>query len=175
MALLGVFVLLGLLAGAGYAVLNPPMLTSAALVALPPSTRDMTTQAVIADSNPVLASALRSIHPAVPLPTLRSRTQTKSVTSNILSVTAQGKTAAEAEGAANAVATSYVAYVGNTKSAAGTVQARLLQSATSTTGPSLIGNLLLMGWIGALAGLLIGAIVAVAASRGAQTDPASAA
>src|SRR5262245_49186022 len=153
--LVGLFVLLGFLAGAGYAVLKPPTLTSSALVALPPTTRDMSTQVVIADSGPVLAQAQRSIHPAVSLPTLRDRIQAKSVTSNIVSVTAQGKTPAEAEGAANAVATSYVAYVGNTKRAARTVQARLLEPATSTTGPSRIGNLLLMAWIGALAGLLI--------------------
>lgn len=173
--LLGVFVLLGFLAGAGYAVLTPPMLTSTALVALPVTTHNPATQAVIADSNPVLIAALRRIHPALPLPTLRDRTQTKNVTSNIVSVTTQGRTAAEAEDAANAVTTSYVAYVSNSKSAAGTVQARVLQSATSATGPSLIGNLLLMGWIGALAGLLIGAIVALAVSRGAQPTPAPAA
>lgn len=40
------------------------------------------------------------------------------------------------------------------------------QPATSATGRSLIGNLLLRGWIGALAGLLIWAIVALAANRG---------
>ena len=58
----------------------------------------------------MLASTLRSIHPAVPLPTLRNRIQIKSLSRTVLSVTAQGKTAAEAEGAANAVATSYVAF-----------------------------------------------------------------
>ena len=51
-------------AGAGYAVLKPPMLASSALVMLPPSTHNMAAQAVIADSDPVLASSLRSIHPA---------------------------------------------------------------------------------------------------------------
>jgi capsular polysaccharide biosynthesis protein len=173
--LLGVFVLLGLLAGAGYAALKPPMLTSTALVALPPSTRDMATQAVIVGSNPVLAQALESIHPAVPLPALRGRIQAKSVTSSILSVTARGTTAAEAEGAANAVATSYVAYVGNSRRAAGTVQAHVLERATGTTGPSLTGNLLLMGAIGAVVGLLIGAIVALTVGRGAQTTRAPAA
>jgi uncharacterized protein involved in exopolysaccharide biosynthesis len=170
--LLGVFVLLGLLVGAGYAALKPPMLTSTALVALPPSARDTSIQVVIADSNPVLAQALRSIHPAVPLPALRNRTQTKSLTSNILSVTAQGTTAAEAEGTANAVATSYVAYVSNQRGAAGAVQAHVLERATSTAGPSLTGNLFLMGGIGALAGLLIGAIAALAVNRGTQAGPA---
>jgi uncharacterized protein involved in exopolysaccharide biosynthesis len=173
--LLGVFVLLGLLAGAGYAVLKPPMLTSTALVALPSNTHNMATQAVIADSDPVLASSLHGIHPAVPLPTLHNRIQTKSLSPTILSVTAQGKTAAAAEGAANAVATSYVAYVSNNMSAAPTVPARIFQPAINATGPSLIDHLLLMGWIGALAGLLIGAIVAPAVSRGAQTARAPAA
>jgi len=164
--LVGGFVLLGILAGAGYAVLKPPMLTSTALVGLPPNTHDTNTQVVIAGSSPVLAQALQDVHPAVSLLTLRSRIQVKSVTSNILSVTAQDKTAAGAESKANAVANSYVAYVRNKKSAAGTVQAHVLEPATSTMGPSLIDNLLLIGVVGALAGLLVGAIVALAISRG---------
>lgn len=175
MTLLGLFMLLGLLVGAGYAVLRPAVLTSTALVALPSSTHDTVTQVAIADSDPVLAAALRTIHPAVPLPTLRNRIQTKSLTSSIVSVTAQGTTAAEAEGAANAVTTSYVGYVSNSKSTAGTVQAHILQPAVDATGPPLLGRLLLMGWIGALVGLLIGAIVALVVSRGAPTAPAPAA
>jgi capsular polysaccharide biosynthesis protein len=163
--LVGVFVLLGLLAGVGYAVLKPPMMSSSALVGLPPSTHDTATQVVIAGSNPVLAQALRSIHPAVPLLTLRDRIQVRSVTGNILSISAQGKTAAEAEGTANAVANSYVAYVKTSKSAAGTVQAHMLESATTATGTSLLTRLLVVAGIGALAGLLIGTIVALARSR----------
>ena len=38
--LVGAFILLGLLAGVGYGLFKPPMLTSSALVGLPPSTRD---------------------------------------------------------------------------------------------------------------------------------------
>ena len=40
----------GLLAGIGFGLLNPPMPTSSALVVLAPSTRDVGTQAVIAGS-----------------------------------------------------------------------------------------------------------------------------
>ncbi len=58
------------------------------------------------------------------LPALRSRVQVKSLTSNLISISAQGKTAAQAEDIANAVADSYVAYVRTADSAAGTVQAR---------------------------------------------------
>src|SRR5215472_11574195 len=105
--LVGSFVALGILAGAGYAVLKPPTFTSSdALVGLPATTRDMSTQVVIAGSNPVLEAALRTIQPTMPLPTLRNRIQVKGLTQNILSISAQGKTAAEAEGAANAVAKS---------------------------------------------------------------------
>lgn len=125
--LVGVFAALGVIGGAGYAMLTPPMVASSALVGLPPNTHDTSTQVVIAGSSPVLVNALRNIHPAVPLLTLRSRIQVRSVTSNILSVTAQGKTATAAEGTANAVANSYVAYVRNKKSAAGTVQAHVLR------------------------------------------------
>ena len=57
--IVGIVAVLGLLAGVAYTVLNPPMLTSTALVVLPPSTHDMATQVVIAGSNPVLAGALR--------------------------------------------------------------------------------------------------------------------
>jgi capsular polysaccharide biosynthesis protein len=163
--LVGAFVLLGLVAGVGYGLFNPPMLTGTALVGLPPSTRDVSTQVVIASSNPVLAGALRSVHPPMPLLTLRDRIRVNGLTSNILSISAQGKTAADAEGNANAVANSYIAYVRTSKSAAGTVQAHVLAPATSATGRSLPAYLLVVGGIGALAGLIIGAIVALAISR----------
>jgi capsular polysaccharide biosynthesis protein len=164
--LVGVFVLLGLLVGVGYAVHKPLMVSSSALVGLPPATHDTATQVVIAGSNPVLGAALRTIHPAMPLLTLRKRIQVTSLTYNILSVSAQGKTAAEAEGTANAVANSYVAYVRNKKSAAGAVQAHLLSPATAATRESLVTHWLTLGGLGALAGLLIGSIIALAISRG---------
>ena len=164
--LVGSLVALGVLAGVGYVVLKPPMVTSNALVGLPATTRDTSTQVVIAGSNPVLEAARRTIHPAVPRPTRRNRIQVKSLTQNILSISAQGKTAAEAEGAANAVAKSYVATVNTSKSAVGTVQARMLQPATAATKGSLVTHLLILGGLGALAGFLIGSIAALAINRG---------
>jgi capsular polysaccharide biosynthesis protein len=163
--LVGAFVLLGLLAGAGYAVLKPPMLTSSALVGLPPATHDTSTQVLVASSNPVLAGAQHNVTPLMSLLTLRDRIQVKSLTSNLLSISAQGETADQAEDMATAVANSYVAYVRTSKSAAGTVQARVLASAANATGMSLPAHLLVLGGIGALAGLVIGAIVALAISR----------
>jgi hypothetical protein len=58
-------VLPGLVAGAGYAMLKPPMLTGTTLVVLPTTTHSMATQAVTADSDPVLAS-IACVWPADP-------------------------------------------------------------------------------------------------------------
>jgi len=163
--LVGSFAVLGLLAGAGYAVLRPPMVTSSAIVALPSSNHDGATQVVIAGSNPVLRDAVGNIHPAVSLQTLRSLVQVKSLTSNLLSISAQGKTAVQAERTANAVANSYVAFVKTSGSAAGTVRARLLEPATNASGTSLRRHMLVTGGLGLLAGVLIGVTAALAISR----------
>ena len=82
--LVGIMVALGLLAGGAYASLNPPMLTSTALVVPPASAQAAatdrqgrnrslhdTTQVVIADSDPVLSAALPHVRPAMSLKKLR--------------------------------------------------------------------------------------------------------
>ena len=163
--LVGSFAVLGLLAGAGYAVLRPPMLTSNAIVALPATNHDTATQVVIAASSPVLKDAVGNIHPAMSLQTLRGLVQVKSLTTNLLSISAQGKTAAQAAGTANAVANSYVAYVKTAQSTVGAVRAHLLQPATNASGASLPKHMLITGGLGALAGALIGVIIALAISR----------
>ena len=101
----------------------------------------------------------------VSLQTLRSRIQVKSLTSDIISISAQGKTAAQAERTANAVADSYVAYVRSASRPGPPVQARILQPATTATGTPLPIRLLVTGGLGALIGALIGAIVALAIGR----------
>ncbi len=163
--LVGIVASVGLLGGAAYTAVHPPMLQSKALVVLPSSIRTMSTQVVIAGSNPVLASALPNIDPALSLPTLRSRVQVKSLTPNILSISAEGQTGAQAEHTANAIADSYITYVGSANSPGGQVQAQVLESATSATGTPLPVHLLIAGGVGALAGALIGAIIALAISR----------
>ncbi|HZI76383.1 MAG TPA: Wzz/FepE/Etk N-terminal domain-containing protein [Gemmatimonadales bacterium] len=163
-AAIGAVAVLGLLAGAGYAAVSPPVLTSNALVVLPASIHDTATQVVIAGSNPVLTAALRSVHPAVSLRTMRNSVEVKSLSPSVLSISAQGKTAAQAEGTANAVANTYVAYVTSPRTA-GTVQARLLSPAANASGASLPGHLLVTGGLGVLLGLLIGAIAVIVFSR----------
>ncbi len=110
--LLGIAGLVGLLAGASLTMLRPPLLTSKALVVLPPSAgRTIGTQVFIADSYPVLSGAARQLQPPLPLQTLRERVQTGKVSSQIISISAQGRTAAQAEDTANTVARSYLTYV----------------------------------------------------------------
>jgi capsular polysaccharide biosynthesis protein len=176
--LLSIVVALGLLGGAGYAEYKPPLLTSTALVALPappPTTQQVTTvtgtdpftatQEVVAGSYPVLVNALPDVRPSMSITVLRHHVQVGSPSADIISVTAEGRSGADAEATANAVADSYISYVSSSQSAVGRVQARLLQSATSATGPAPIERTVEMALLGGLAGVLIGVIVALAIGR----------
>jgi len=158
--------LLGLLAGLGFTLLKPPLPTSNALVLLPPSaTRFIGTQVVIAASDPVLAGAMHAVRPPVSLQALRNNVKATRLTSTIVSITAKGITAEQAESTANAVAESYVDYVGRNNSAVGKVQAEVLSVATHARLGSLRIRLLISGGIGVLLGALIGTITAVAFGR----------
>jgi capsular polysaccharide biosynthesis protein len=173
-------VALGILGGAAYAVLKPPMLTSTALIVLParvsqqPSATTTTiggtdsftaTQQVVVGSNQVLLGALPAVRPAMSLDELRLNIKVGSPAPDIISVAAKGKNAAEAEATANAVADSYVRYVNSPNSAVGSIQARLLESARSATGPAPIESMIIYALVGGLAGALIGVIVALAIGR----------
>lgn len=159
------FTALGLAAGAWLTVLRPPMLTGTTIVVLPPTTHDTRTQVLIAGSTPVLEGALRTVGPGTSLGTLQGRIAVGSLAPNVLSISAQGKTAAQADNTANAVAQSYIDYLGAGSTPGPPVQARVLQRATEATGKSLLSRLLLTCGLGALAGLLAGAIAALAISR----------
>jgi capsular polysaccharide biosynthesis protein len=165
--IVGIAVMLGLLLGVAFTMLRPPMLTSKALVVLPPSaSRYIGTQVVIAESDPVLAVAASRVKPPVSLTVIRDRVQVESLTTGIISIGAEGHTADEAENIANAVANSYVTYVSSRNIPGGQVQARVLERAVDATGASLPARLIITGGLGALAGLLIGAIAALAIGRG---------
>src|SRR5258707_8322097 len=76
---------LGLAAGAAFAVLRPPMFASKALLILPTSAaKYIGTEVVIASSPPVLTGALPNIHPPVTLNALMTHVQAKGVTSNVV-------------------------------------------------------------------------------------------
>ena len=182
--LVGIVLALGLVAGGAYAALHPPILTSTAEVLLPQSGQAATngaqaaangaadpytvTQEVIAESNPVLSRALPNVRPAVSINELRHEVQIGSLTPYILSISAEGKVAADTEATANAVAQSYIHYVGSRGGQGGQVSAQLLQPATSVTGPSPLKAIVIFALLGAIAGALIGTVIALAISR---SDP----
>jgi capsular polysaccharide biosynthesis protein len=177
--LVGTVVVLGILIGSAYTVLNPPKLTSTALVVLPQSpeaqqgaavaNNDETdpftaTQQLIAVSNAVLSAALPYVRPPMSLDELRRVIQVASPTSYVISISAKGRVTADAEATANAVARSYISYLGSASSTIGRVQAQLLEPATSATGSAL--KPLLIGALGGAAGgVLIGVTLALAISR----------
>ena len=181
--LVGIVVALGILGGVAWGVLKPPMFTSTALIALPASasiqgsngsgqaltpngTDPFTaTQEVVAGSYQVLLGALPDVRPARSLTGLRHYVQIGSPSPDIISVTAQGKTSADAEATANAVARSYIRYVSSSRSAVGRVQAHLLASAANATQSSPLVRTVIYALLGALAGGLIGIIAVLAIGR----------
>jgi capsular polysaccharide biosynthesis protein len=170
----GEVAVVSLVAGIVFAALHQPVLTSTALVVLPGPPQSaqvvtsigapdpyVATQEVIAGSNPVLSAALPDVRPAMSLAELRGDVQIRSVTSDVLAVSAKGRVAADAEATANAVASSYIAYVRSAGSPFGHVEALMLESATSATGRSLPVWLLTVGGFSALYGAIVGAIGAL--------------
>ena len=167
--IVGIVAALGLLLGAGFATLSPAMLTSKTIVVLPQSIRNISTEVVVAGSDPVLQGALPSLGPGMSLTKLRSQIQVRSMTSTILAFAATAKTANQAKAIANAVAGSYIEYVGSSSSPVGHVSARVLDPATTASGTSPLAHMLSAGLIGALAGVLVGVIVALATRRKDRT------
>jgi capsular polysaccharide biosynthesis protein len=160
------------------------MITSTALILLPQSgsaaqngaaaaangTTDpyTATQEVIAKSNPVLEGALAGARPIMSINELRQDVAIGSPTPYIISVNVTGKVAGDAATTANAVADSYIHYVGSKSSPGGQVSAQLIQAATSNAGSGLLKHIVfyvLYAVVGAILGLLIGVVAAMAISR----------
>ncbi len=169
-----VFAVLGLAAGGGYAALHPPALSSTALVqvAFPQSAstdgasaNGASTLVVIASSDPVLTLALPDIRPRVSRPTLRRELQVKSLTSDILSIRAEGRTAAQAEDTANAVTRRFVEYVRSPQSLSGLTGALVLQPASTATGRPLVVSVVIFATIGFLLGAALAVIGVLAIAR----------
>jgi hypothetical protein len=155
-------IVLGLATGAAFTMLNPPMLESRVLVELPlQPPPHIKTQVVVAGSDPVLAPAIPHVHPALSLGTLHDRVRVTSLTPDILEIAAQGATVAEATSIANAVAASYISYIHSPT----IPDAWVLEPATSATGTPLYLRLLGNAGLGALFGILVGTVVALAVGR----------
>jgi capsular polysaccharide biosynthesis protein len=158
---------LGVIIGVAIGSINPPQLTSSALVVLPNTKIATTTMVVLATSDPVLSSAQPNIKPTpAGLLPLRHSVSAASSSSNIISINAEAGDAGAAESAANAVANSFVDFVTSSQSPVGQLNAHILQPATTASGPSPIVHRLVYGLIGAVAGLIIGVIAAIARGRG---------
>jgi hypothetical protein len=148
LALFGVVVMLGALAGAGLAVLYPPMLSSHVLVVVQAS-KTIQTQALIADSNSVLAPVSES----GPLSYGQLLRQVKVAVSSstALTITVSAKTADDAERAADAVAQRYVTLVSSPDAPGRPVLARVVASASPATGTTQPGWVAGFAMLGALA------------------------
>ena len=166
-AVVGGAVGLGLIIGAAVGSINPPQLSSSALVVLPNTKIPSETMVLLATSDPVLSSARPNIDPApAGIVTLRQQVSAASSSQNIISINAKGGTASTAESAADAVANSFVGFLHSSQSPIGQVNAHVLQPATTASGPNPLVHRLVYGLVGAIIGLIVGLIAAIARGRG---------
>jgi capsular polysaccharide biosynthesis protein len=112
--LVAVAIILGILVGAAYGKLDPPKMTSTALVVLPQPAQSTqgnanagtgtdpytATEEIIAGSTRVLSAALPDVRPSVSLIQLRHELQIGSLTDYVISISASVATAADAEATA---------------------------------------------------------------------------
>jgi capsular polysaccharide biosynthesis protein len=163
--------LLGLVGGGAYAVHQPHLLTSTALVqTVAPSGHvnsitTTTTLVVVAGSDPVLELALPNISPPMTKAELDKKISVKSSAPGILQISARGRTSDQAEDTANAVAKGFVAYIKSPQSQSGNVRALLLQPASLATGRPLAFYIAIYGLIGLLIGAALTAIGILAVKR----------
>jgi capsular polysaccharide biosynthesis protein len=160
-----IFAAVGLLLGSAYTAVKPPAPAGQALVLLPSTIKDESTQAVIASSDAVLQNVQQSVDRNLSLEALRKKITVKELTSNVLAITATGPNAADTEELANAVATSYVNLMTQSDSPGGPLQVRLLQSASTASQTPLAVALLETDAIGILLALVLGSILVLARSR----------
>jgi capsular polysaccharide biosynthesis protein len=176
----------GVLAGSAYVFVRPSMVTSTALVLLSQSTASQAgaeaaatggsdpytaTQEVIVKSTPVLLGALPHVRQVVSINELRSETSVGTQTPYIISISVKAKLGSDAAANANAVANSYMAYVGSPDNPGGQVQAQLLQKATTGTPSSPLKRILIyaiFALVGAILGAAVAAVIALAVDR---SDP----
>ena len=178
--LVAVLVVLGLVGNTAYAMAQPEVYTSSALVMLSPfagTTGDspaaaatqlanyFSTQVVVVTSGPVLSDVVRTAKLGLSVQTLRERVNVTLAAALTLSISAQGDTAQEAETTANAVTTSYLAYVTASSNPEGQQAAESLQPAATAIAKPRSTSAYQAAGVGGLAGALV-ALVAVLAIWG---------
>jgi capsular polysaccharide biosynthesis protein len=170
----------GLLAGVGYALIQPPLHTATSLVVLPPppatdaeklaGTQSIETQVYIADSEPVLKSAGQNLSPTLPTDVVRGRVKVAAVTQDVIKIDARGTSAGQAMQLANAVAEVYLVFVTTDQKLPGDLGkktgARVLEEATTARGGNMAVHLGIWGLLAALLGAVAGSIGVLARERG---------
>jgi hypothetical protein len=153
---------LGFLGGIVFGALNPPVSGSKALVVFTAPSCPGGGGAIC--GGPMFSPAYIQ---ARVLKTLPSGVQIKPVTGNVLSVSVVAGTRAQALATAEAAARSFVAEAGSLSYMGEQPSAQIIQPATRATGTTTPKQLLGDGLLGAVVGLLIGIIAALA---GGQTS-----
>ena len=122
MAAIGACTILGLLAGIPVASFSPPLQTTVVdlRLAAPDSPATAHAQQAIASSYPVLARAARTIRPVTSVQALQSHVEISVLPGRVMAISAQASTGLESERAADAVVTSYLAYVASANAPGGT-------------------------------------------------------
>lgn len=155
-------IVLGLAGNTAYALAQPDVYTSSALVAVS-STVNRSSQAVVATSVPVLSDVVRTADLGLSLKTLQDRVRADPTDAlPTIAITAEGSTAQQAEQTANAVARSYLAYITSARNPTGQQSAALLQQAVTTIAKPRTTRVYEAAGIGALVGALV-ALIAVLA------------
>ena len=158
-ALIGITAMLGLLAGAVFAALNPPVFTSQALVQL----SEVSCPAGAICGGPAFAHDYLGTRLLRSLP---ANARMEPLPGDVLLVSATAGTAAQAEATANAAGRSYLAYEDSLSYAGGQASPPVLVPATKATGTAPLVRLLGDALLGAALGALLGVIAALAGSGG---------
>ena len=170
----------GLLAGVGFGLLNPPMHTATSLVVLPPppvnsadnsaGTHSIETQVLIASSEPVLRSAAQNVDPPLTAREVRDRVEVQALTREIIEINAQGPSTDGAMVLANAVAGIYLTYVTTEQSLPSDLGyqtgPRVLEEASTAQDGNVAIHLAIVGLLGALVGGFLAAVGILAVARG---------
>lgn len=159
--MVGALVALGIAGGASHTVAQPQVYSSSVVITCSPSV-SLSTQTVVVTSVPVLAEVLRTADLGIPLKTLRHRIAATPTAMQAISVTAQGNSAQQAERTANAIARSYMAYVGSARNPDGRQPAELLQPATTAAAKPRATQVLLAAGLGGLTAAVVALIAALA-------------
>ena len=160
----GTLIALGLVGNTALTLAQPEVYTSSALVMVAP-TVNLSNQAVVVTSVPVLSRVLLNAGLGLSYRTLLSRVQAAPAGYITLSIRAEGDTAQQAERTANAVTRSYLAYVTSTANPIGQQPAELLQRAATAVAKPRTTRVAEAAGFGLLGGVLVALIAVLAIWR----------